>query len=217
MNVLRIIVLLTWISLCFDIAYANAPAPALVTAPDNPPLPKISEPNNEQIIKQLALLDLLPAERALICEKFLKAMRDGDKAAAKIFIAPSVYQKLDSEFEEMHQFFKDTPPLTLQYAEKAASDRVGSKDNVWTMAYSIPAGDSWKNAQLTLFYLKGEPIEIDSWAWALENAPLQTDRMKQDAKAVLVFRFIGVNVLLAMFGGILFMLALAFRSRQRAT
>ena len=178
--------------------------------------PPVKSPTAEELAVQMAFLDLLPAQRTLICEGFLDAVRTGDKAAAKKFVAPSAYQKLDTQFALMHRLLKDAPQLTQQFAEKAPDLQVGPNDNLWTFGYSAAAGKRWKNAELTMFYLRGQPAEIDGWAIQESSLPLQSQQMRDDAKAMLVFQFIGLNMLLSFCSGVILLLFLAIRSSRRS-
>jgi hypothetical protein len=188
----------------------NVPA-----GPSNVEVPPQPAPVDNEQLDALLALDLLPAQRTLICNGFLKAVQAGDIAAAKKFVAPSSQQKLDTDFAKMHQLLKNSPPLEQRFADKTPQDNIGPNDNIWTFGYSVPDKDHWKNAKLTMFYLRGEPAEIDGWEVTIDNKPLSNEMMLQDAKAVLVFQFIGLNLLIAFCSGIVLAIFLGLRSRRR--
>jgi hypothetical protein len=177
-------------------------------------LPPLAATDTKQF-PSLLMPDFLPAERTLICNDFLKAIQNGDRAAAKKFVAPSAQQKLDADFAKMHQLLKNSPPLEQRFADKTAQDNIGPNDNIWTFGYSTPDKNRWKNAKLTMFYLRGEPAEIDGWEVTIDDKPISSEMMLQDAKALLVFQFIGLNLLIALCGGIVLAIFLGFRSRRK--
>ncbi len=216
----RIILVLAMITatLAAPISFARivsvpvAPTPAAPSTIEAlPPLPTTT---NNQFPTQF-MPDLLPVERTLICNDFLKAIQDGDKAAAKKFVAPFSQPKFETDFAKLHQQLKNLPPLEQRFADQTPREKAGPNDNIWTFGYSIPYKDRWKNAKITMFYLKGEPAEIDGWDITIDEKPLSNDRMLQDAKAVLVFQFIGLNLVIALCGGIVLVLFLGLRSRRR--
>ena len=192
-------------------------APVDMPARASAPLPPTTNsPTVEEMKQQMDALGELRAQRALICEGFLTALKNGDKAAAKKFIAPSEKLKLDRDFALMHRLLKGAPPLTLQYSEQAPEDQIGPNDNLWTSGYSAPLGKRWMNAKLTLFNLRGAPAEIDGWEIIESDRPLQSQQMRDDAKVVLVFQFFGLNMLFAFCGGIILLLLLVIRSSRRS-
>ncbi len=213
---LRIFLALAMFAASLAAPHSFAKIPSVPAAPPRletlPPIPATTNPQ----FPPMLMLDVLPAERTLICNGFLKAIQDGDIAAAKKYVAPSSQPKLDTDFALLHQILKDSPPLEQRFADKTPQEKVGPDDNVWTFGYSVPYKERWKNAKITMFYLRGEPAEIDGWKVTIDDKPLSNEFMLQDAKTVLVFQFIGLNLLSALCGGILLALFLGIRSRRRS-
>jgi hypothetical protein len=173
--------------------YANGPL-----QPQNEPVPI-----TEERAVQMQSPGTAQSEIDAICEGFLQAVKAGEIATAKKFIAPSAHGKLDTDFARLHQILKNVPLPIERYTEKAPYDGTRSRDNLWTAGYSVRSGERWQNAKLTIFYLNGEPKEIDAWEFTVDARALESKNMQTEAEVALFFRFAGLNILLAFFGLIL--------------